>query len=265
MKAGWGRYALSVAAVTGALWSADRVLSGQAAQSTPGLVEHALSTVVRPSPTSAELSTFLPGSRAAFRFPAPYNTEGFRFTVPNDCGGRDCVSPVGYAYWRNINHHVGFEKLYVFLALNRESGGEGPTLFSLDKASGLVEKVGPLFPANDARSWSSGEGWYFSGSASSVLYLHTGTDPRLARYDIWSRTSTTVFDLSNTNGTVRLERLHLAAALLGRRQGTLVHRQAERCRELPDDRLRRLPGGVQQLPLLSPRVGIGWRLRRVPD
>ncbi len=161
-----------------------------------GLVEISTATTVRPRPTAAEIAAFVPATRGSFSFPQPYGTTGFRITVPADCGGRDCVRPAGYAYWRNMNNHSGSSRLYMFLGLARQTGGEGPTLFSLDTTTGAVAKVGPLFTPEDPRSWSTGDGWYFSGTSPSTLYVHASTDPRLVRYDIWSRQSTTVFDLS---------------------------------------------------------------------
>src|SRR5687768_2706848 len=68
-----------------------------------GFVEKAYSSASRPRVTSM---AFLPPARGPFTFPAPYNTQGVRITVPADCGGGDCVQPVGYSYWGLINNHV---------------------------------------------------------------------------------------------------------------------------------------------------------------
>ena len=99
-----------------------------------------------------------------FIFPAPYNTEAFRITDASDCGGTDCVTPVGYSYWRNSNAHEGGNDMWIFLSLNSQKGGSGPTLFRLDKATDSITKVGPLFPTTSKFSGRSGDGWYFSAS-----------------------------------------------------------------------------------------------------
>src|SRR5262245_38967709 len=91
---------------------------------TGGFLETTTSTTVRP-----RASVTLP-TRGKFTFPAPYNTTGVRVTTASDCGGSsDCVDYVGYSYWRNINNHVGSDTMYLFLGLDRNKGGSGPTLF----------------------------------------------------------------------------------------------------------------------------------------
>src|SRR6266571_3691334 len=62
----------------------------------------------------------------ATTFPAPYNTEGIRLTNASDCGGGDCVRPIGRSDGRNINDHRGRDAMLVFLGLR----DGGPTLFS---------------------------------------------------------------------------------------------------------------------------------------
>jgi hypothetical protein len=88
--------------------------------------------------------------------------------------------------------------MYIFVGLDRNRGGGGPTLFSLDKTTGTLVKVGPLFAANDARSWTSGEGSYFSATSATMLYVRDGT--KFIRYDVLTRTSSTVFDISTATG-----------------------------------------------------------------
>ena len=36
-------------------------------------------------------------TEGSFTFPSPYNTTGIRLTTADDCGGQDCVRPVGYS------------------------------------------------------------------------------------------------------------------------------------------------------------------------
>jgi hypothetical protein len=167
------------------------------AQGAPGgFIEAAGSVEVRPRPTGADLHAWLP-SRGAFTFPAPYNTSGARLTNADDCGGADCVDSVGYAYWRNMNNHAGQSTMLVFLTLDRGRGGGGATLFSYDKASGAVTKVGPLFDPTSAFSWATGEGWYFSATEPTTLYVNLPVTSTLLRYDVLARTFTPVFDVAS--------------------------------------------------------------------
>src|SRR6476619_2788408 len=65
------------------------------------------SPTARPLLSAAQIASFVP-ARGVFTFPAPYLTQGVRLTNSSDCaGGADCINPVGYSYWRNINNHVG--------------------------------------------------------------------------------------------------------------------------------------------------------------
>ena len=134
-------------------------------------------------------------------FPAPYNTEAFRITDASDCGGTDCVNPVGYSYWRNSNAHEGSNDMLIFLSLNSQKGGSGPTLFRLDKATDSMTKVGPLFPTTSKFSGRSGDGWYFSASRANQLYINDG--PKLLRYDVTTHNFETVFDLTGEFGRDR--------------------------------------------------------------
>jgi hypothetical protein len=174
------------------------LLSGVAvfdAQGPGGFVEPATSTTVRPAIPAA--STFVP-SRGAFTFPAPYNTPGVRITNASDCGGQDCVLPVGYSYWNNINNSAGSDAMLIVLSLERRRGGNGPTLFSVNKNSGAAQNLGPIFGPESPYSWASGEGWYFSRTRPSTLYLNDGA--RMLRYDVQSRTMETVFDAASQFG-----------------------------------------------------------------
>jgi hypothetical protein len=167
-----------------------------------GFTDSATSSGLRSRLSAAEMRAFLP-DRGRFTFPAPYSTQGVRLTNASDCGGGgDCVEPVGYSYWSNINSHAGSNTLLVFLGLDRRTGGGGPTLFSYDKLTGATRNVGPLFSPDHPLSWSTGEGWYFSGTQPTVLYLNDG--PRIRRYDVTARTLTTVFDAATHFGADKL-------------------------------------------------------------
>lgn len=164
-----------------------------------GFKESPLLADPRPRLASAEVGSFLPTSRGPFTFPAPYNTRGARITIASDCGGSDCVQSVGYSYWRNINNHVNDDVMYIFAGLNASEGGTGPTLFSFNKVTEKVEKVGPLFDEGSKFYNATGEGWYFSATLPNALYVRDGA--KLVRYDVISKTTEQVFDATTKFGS----------------------------------------------------------------
>jgi hypothetical protein len=193
----WMRRCLPVA--ISALLSATPAV----AQSTAGggLVEEGTSTAVRSAARPA-----LP-DRGTFTFPAPYNTVGARLTNGADCQGNDCVNHIGYSYWRNTNNHVNGDAMLIVLTLDRARGGGGPTLFSYDKRTDAVTKVGPLFDDASPFSWGSGEGWYFSGTQPNTLYVNDTR--KLYRYDVSTRQLETIFDVTSAvSGAAHLWQTH---------------------------------------------------------
>ena len=169
-------------------------------QSFPGgFIEKDGSHAGRPRLTLAQMQSFVPARRGKFKFPPPYNTEGVRITVPEDCGGRDCVTYVGYSYWMNINNHAGSDTMLIFLGLDRNKGGTGPTLFSYNKVTDEVKNLGPLFNPASSFSWYPAAGWYFSATQPTKLYV-TDEGPKLYRYDVLSKSFDTVFDVRSRFG-----------------------------------------------------------------
>jgi len=160
---------------------------------TGGFIEPVTSARHRPVMNQHQIQSLLP-ARGKFSFPAPYNTEAVRITNASDCAGADCVNYIGYSYWRNINNHVDSDTMYIFLGLDRNRGGKGPTLFSYNKLTDSIITTEPLFNANSAYSWASGEGWYFSATLPTKLYMNDGA--KMLRYDIVSNQFETVFDAS---------------------------------------------------------------------
>ena len=160
-----------------------------------GFLELATSTTIRP-----RTAPVLP-QRGAFLFPAPYSTLAARLTNAADCGGNDCVNYVGYSYWRNSNNHVGSDTMLIVITLDRHRGGAGPTLFSYDKRTDQVSVIGPVFPASHPLSWGTGEGWYWSGTAPTKLYVNQG--PQLLRYDVLAGQFETVLDVTAQFGVDR--------------------------------------------------------------
>lgn len=172
--------------------------AGVETQAPGGFIEPVTASQTRPLYSPSQLQSFLP-TRGKFTFPAPYNTDAIRLTNATDCAGAtDCVNPIGYSYWRNINNHRGSDTLYLFLALDRNRGGAGPTLFSYNKLTGELTKTGPLFNANSPFSWASGEGWYFSATLPTTMYINEGA--RLLRYDVLEKQVETVFDATTRFG-----------------------------------------------------------------
>ena len=156
-----------------------------------GFIEKAGSPALRARLTRAQIEAFLPanGARGAFTFPAPYNTQGIRLTNASDCGGQDCLWYVGYSYWRNINNHAGSNDMLIVLGMDRNAGGAGPSLIAYNKTTDQVVNRGPLFAAFDPYSYSTGEGWYFSGKQPTKLYVYLVGGAKLWRYDVISKTA----------------------------------------------------------------------------
>ena len=73
------------------------VSSADAQTATGGFMDSATSAGLRAQFSAGEIQTFLP-DRGTFTFPSPYFTQGVRVTNASDCGGTDCVRPVGYSY-----------------------------------------------------------------------------------------------------------------------------------------------------------------------
>ncbi|HEV8150859.1 MAG TPA: Ig-like domain-containing protein, partial [Gemmatimonadales bacterium] len=165
------------------------------AQAPGGFIESDDSVATRRPWTTSQIQRFLP-LRGTFAFPAPYNTEGIRLTNATDCGGKDCVLPIASSYGHNINNHRGRDTVLVVLELR----GVGPTLFGLSKATGKVRNLGPLFDSSSPYASTSGEGWYFSGTQPSKLYVTGALSAQLQRYDVFTKTFQTVFDAGTQFG-----------------------------------------------------------------
>ena len=183
------------------LLSTTTTVVGQISNLFPGGWVERQGTATRARYTAGQIQTFVPPTRGAFTFPAPYNTKGIRITDASDCGGTDCVAYVGYSYWRNTNAHEGSNTMWIFLGLNSARGGSGPTLFQLNKTTDAVTKVGPLFPSVSRFVNNSGEGWYFSASRPNTLYINDG--PKMLRYDVVTHLFDTVFDITSQFGNDR--------------------------------------------------------------
>jgi hypothetical protein len=164
-----------------------RVGVSDPAPSGRGFIEGAGDPATRARFTRSQIAGFLPpnDAKGAFIFPHPYNTEGVRLTNSSDCdGGRDCVWYAGYSYWRNINNHIGSQTMLIFLGMDRNYGGGGPTLIGVHKPTGQVENLGPLFAPDSIYSYSTGEGWYFSALQPTRLYTFLAGGTQLRRYDV---------------------------------------------------------------------------------
>src|SRR5690242_13789078 len=184
-----GRFVRLFAAGTLALLALTVSRPSMAATVPGGFLESDETSVVRGLLSPTQINGFLP-QRGLFTFPAPYNTQGIRITNSSDCGGQDCVDMI-YSYWRNMSNSAGSNTMYIFVGLDRNRGGQGPTLFSYDKTSDQLTEVGPLFDASSPYSWYSGEGWYFSYGLPTKIYMQNGS--KLLRYDVLAHTFETVF------------------------------------------------------------------------
>lgn len=178
------------------------------AQLLPGILEDSLSKVVRPLLSRTGILNLLP-ERGKFVFPAPYNSQAVRITSAADCGGLDCVNYIGYSYWNNINNHVGFDSMLIFVGMDSRLGSDGPALFEYNKLTDQVTKLGPLFDESSHLSTSGGEGWYFSGTGPTTLYIPDLSS--LLRYDVITRKMETVFKASEFGGGKYLWQMHSSA------------------------------------------------------
>lgn len=170
-----------------------------AAQNFPGgFTEQPATAGTRQNLSSSQIKNMLP-ARGKFTFPQPYATEGVRLTNATDCQGSDCVNYIGYSYWRNINNHVGQDTMLIFLGLDRNKGGAGPSLITYNKITDEVISLGPLFQKSDSRSWATGEGWYFSANMPYELYFTSHS--KLQRYDVVTKQTSTVFDMAQLMGS----------------------------------------------------------------
>lgn len=168
-----------------------------ASPGTGGFLETPETTSIRLPLSQDAIQSFLP-ERGLFTFPAPYHTQAVRLTNSSDCADNDCVNYAGYAYWRNMNNHIGMDSMLVFLGLDQTRGGNGPSLFELDKLTGQVTNLGALFPSDNPLSWATGEGWYFSATMPTKLYINDG--PRIVRFDVISEQMQTVVDVTDKLG-----------------------------------------------------------------
>lgn len=175
--------------------------SAQTVNQFPGGILERQATNTRARWSPSYLQSFVPPTRGAFTFPAPYGTKAVRITDASDCGGADCVAYVGYSYWRNTNAHEAGNTMWIFIGLMASRGGSGPTLFQYDKTTDAITKVGPLFPSGSKFISNTGEGWYFSASRPNKLYINDGT--KLLRYDVVSKQSDTIFDIGTRYGSNR--------------------------------------------------------------
>ena len=166
---------------------------GIAAAMPGGFIEKA-GSAIRPRWSGSQLNEFVPRGRGKFTFPSPYLTEALRITTAEDCHGADCVRPVGYSYWRNMNNHVNSNEILIVLGLNQAHGGTGPTLFSYDKLSEEVTNRGPLFSSKNHLSGFTTTGWYFSATRPTTLYINDGS--KMLRYDVLTHDTEVVFDIS---------------------------------------------------------------------
>ena len=151
-----------------------------------GLLEKSGSPALRPRFTTEQIAALLPpgGATGPFTFPAPYNTDAVRLTNAATCPGTDCLWYVGYSYWRNTNNHVASSDMYIFLGTKTSVGGQGPILLRYNKTTDEVHNLGALFPPSSPYAFATGEGWYFSGTQPTKLYVWLPGSTQLRLYDV---------------------------------------------------------------------------------
>lgn len=181
------------------LWGCGEDADTLAQSSNPpgGFVENQ-GTAARLKMTLSQIQAFVPATRASFTFPAPYNTRGYRITIPSDCpSSNDCVSYVGYSYWPRMNNHANDSFMYIVLNLSVLRSAAGMTLYRLDKNTFVVTKVGNLFPPGTPEQTFSGEHYYFSFNQPYRFYFNT--DTRLRSFDIGTQQFAVHVNILNRN------------------------------------------------------------------
>jgi hypothetical protein len=99
------------------------------------------------------------------------------------------VLPRNYAYWQNINAHRNMPHMLVFVGT---SGG--PFLYRIEKETGSVTPLGPIFPGTPLQN-STAEGWYWS--AFDPYELICSDDRHLYRCNVVTSSLTTLISASN--------------------------------------------------------------------
>src|SRR5207237_7663189 len=65
-----------------------------------------------------------------------------------------------------------------------------------------TSNLGPLFSSDTDLSWATGEGWYFSASQPTTLYLNNG--PRMMRFDVMTHAMSEVYNVETLLGAGRV-------------------------------------------------------------
>jgi len=73
--------------------------------------------------------------------------------------------------WPYMNNSAGSNFLYIAVAFDPTRGGLGPSLIRYNKVSGETVNLGPMFASNDVRSFDGMEGWHFSTTQPTTLYI----------------------------------------------------------------------------------------------
>lgn len=172
----------------------------QASPATGGFWQHDSDSTSYPPLTASQIASFLPNTRSAFTFPAPYNTQGFRITLPSDCpNSSNCVEYIGYSYWARMNNSSGSADMYILVGLGVQGPPGGPTLYEFNKDKDTVTKLGAVFPATSSEAYSSAQSMYFSYGHPYGLY-YIDQLKSLMRINILTKATTTVFNIGDYNG-----------------------------------------------------------------
>jgi hypothetical protein len=99
-----------------------------------------------------------------------------------------------------MNNHVGQNDILIFLGLSNTI-----ELFTYNKLTDAVAKLGPILQGTGLQDGRSGETMYFSGTRPTTLYLtETAASPRLVRLDVITKAVEVVFDVSTQYGSDKL-------------------------------------------------------------
>jgi len=182
-----------------------------AAAPSGGFWESDTSTTAYAPLSASQISSFLPSTRSAFTFPAPYNTQGVRVTLPSDCpNSSNCVQYIGYDYWARMNNSAGSPFMYILVGLGKGPGALGPTIYKYDKDKDKMTLFEHLFTNFPQVVVNSAQTMYFSHDHQYGLYYYTSTS--LNRINILTQKATTIFNLGSYGGYQSGDSLYMCSS-----------------------------------------------------
>jgi hypothetical protein len=93
-----------------------------------------------------------------------------------------------------MNNHVGSDSINIILGLGGGLGGSGINLFTYNKKTDAVNKIGPVFAGSSINTGTHIEMVYFSATDPNMIYIPQGSV--LMRMNVLTKKVTPVIDIS---------------------------------------------------------------------